>query len=83
MLAVRQVEFRKIHDIRTLLDLGRDVGVEVPSAEQLDALTPFAVEFRYRALPLGASPVERDEMLTLAQAVCEWARAHILAEGSE
>ena len=83
VLAVRQAEFRKIHDITTLLDLVCDAGVEVPSAEQLDALTPFAVEFRYRALPLGTSPVERDNMLTLAQAVCEWARARILPEGSE
>lgn len=75
VLAMRQIEFRKIHDIRTLVDLARDAGLEVPSAGQLDTLTPFAVEFRYRALPQGSSPVPRDRMPGLARAVHEWAEA--------
>ena len=82
VLAMRQVEFRKIHDIKTLVDLARDGGLEVPSAEQLEALTPFAVEFRYRALPQDSSPVERDRMPALARAVYEWAKALVPADGS-
>jgi len=82
VLAIQQVEYRKIHDIKTLLDLGRDAGVEMPSSDQLEALTPFAVEFRYRALPQGKSPVERDRMPALARAVYDWAQARILAEES-
>ena len=67
------------------MDLARDAGVEVPSGDQLEALTPFAVEFRYRALPQGQSPVERARMPALARAVYEWAEARILAgeSGSE
>jgi len=79
VLAIQQVEFRKIQDIRTLVDLARDAGVEAPSGDQLEALTPFAVEFRYRALPQGKSPVERDRMPVLARAVYEWAETRILA----
>ena len=52
-------------------------------ATSLDLARELVVEFRYRALPLGTSPVERDKMLTLAQAVREWARARILPEVSE
>lgn len=79
VLAIQQIEYRKIHDIKTLVDLARDAGVEVPSGEQLEALTPFAVEFRYRALPQGKSPVERGRMPALARAVYDWAQARILA----
>jgi hypothetical protein len=38
-----------------------------------------AVEFRYRALPQGKSPVERDRMPALARAVYEWAETRIVA----
>lgn len=79
VLAIHRVEFRKIHDIKTLVDLARDVGVEVPSSDDLEALTPFAVEFRYRALPQGKSPVARDTMLALAREVHEWAERRIRA----
>ena len=79
VLAIHRVEFRKIHDIKTLVDLARDAGMEVPSSDQLEALTPFAVEFRYRALPQGKSPVERDKMPALAREVYEWAEKRTLA----
>jgi HEPN domain-containing protein len=79
VLAVRQVEFRRIHDIKTLVDLAQDAGIDVPSSESLEALTPFAVEFRYRALPQGKSPVERASMPALAREVYEWAATHIRA----
>ena len=69
----------KIHDIKTLVDLARDAGIHVPSCDDLDALTPFAVEFRYRALPQGRSPVSRDKMPVLARKVYEWAEGRIRA----
>lgn len=56
VLAVRQIEFRKIHDIKTLTDLAKDAGLDVPLAEQLEALTPFAVAFRYQALGSDQRP---------------------------
>ena len=55
VLAMHEIEFRKIHDIRTLTDLARDAGLLVPRGEQLEALTPFAVEFRYQPLAQGTS----------------------------
>lgn len=79
VLAIHQVEFRKIHDIRTLTDLARDAGRVVPLYEQLEALTPFAVEFRYQGLAQGKSPVEREEMMRLAGEVRKWANEQVAA----
>jgi HEPN domain-containing protein len=77
-LAIHQVEFHKIHDIKTLTDLARSAGMEVPSSEPLEALTPFAVEFRYQTLPQGESPVAREKMTELAQEVRKWANQQVL-----
>jgi HEPN domain-containing protein len=73
VLAIHEVEFRKIHDIRTLTDFASDAGLVVPLGEQLDALAPFAVEFRYRGLAQGGSPVMREKMVPLAEEVHKWA----------
>ena len=79
VLAIHQVEFRKIHDIRTLTDLASDAGAVVPQGEQLEALTPFAVEFRYQRLAQGKSPVEREQMVLLAGEVRIWANEQVAA----
>ena len=79
VLAIHQVEFRKIHDIRTLTDLAKDAGALVPLAEQLEALTPFAVEFRYQRLAQGKSPVEREKMVLLSREVRKWAHEQVAA----
>ena len=79
VLAIHQVEFRKIHDIRTLIDLAGDAGLVVPLAEQLEALTPFAVEFRYQHLAQGKTPVGREQMLLLADEIRKWANQQVAA----
>ena len=79
VLAIHQVEFRKIHDIRTLTDLSRDAGPLVPLGEQLEALTPFAVEFRYQKLTKSESPVEREQMVLHAVEVRKWANEQLVA----
>ena len=78
VLATRGVEFRKIHDIKTLVDLAADAAIEVPSGEELEALTPFAVEFRYHTLPRGSSPIGRERMVALAVEVRDWADGEVL-----
>ncbi len=79
VLAIHQVEFRKLHDIRTLTDLVRDAGLIVPQGEELEALTPFAVEFRYQRLAHGKSPVQRERMVPLAGEVQKWATEQVEA----
>lgn len=78
VLATRGVEFRKIHDIKTLVDLAADAAIEVPSGDELEALTPFAVEFRYHTLPRGSSPIGRERMVALAVEVRNWADGEVL-----
>lgn len=48
VLANYGIEFRKTHDIRELVDLLIDNGIQFPEElEDIDMLTPFAVEYRY------------------------------------
>ena len=52
LLAAAQVEFPFTHRLEELLDLAQEAGVDLPeSSASLRYLTPFAVEFRYGALP--------------------------------
>ena len=78
VLATRGVEFRKIHDIKALVDLAADAATQVPSGDELEALTPFAVEFRYHTLPRGSSPIGRERMVALAVEVRNWADGEVL-----
>jgi HEPN domain-containing protein len=53
LLSFLGVRFRKTHDLRELIDLLTDHGVDIPEAiNKIDDLTPFAVEFRYDLLPI-------------------------------
>jgi HEPN domain-containing protein len=68
------VEFPKTHDIRRLLDLVQNSGLDVPEAIRLaEQLTPYATEIRY---PGDFEPVSEEEFLrdlALAEAVVRWA----------
>lgn len=77
VLAAYDIEFRKMHDIKTLVDAASDAKLTVPDGERLEALTPFAVEFRYHTLPLGSSTIPRECMTALVETVRDWARKQI------
>lgn len=78
VLAIHEIEFRKIHDIKTLVDLAENAHLALPEGEPLEALTPFAVEFRYHTIPQGSSPVTREEMIELSRKVRQWAEIQML-----
>ena len=75
-LAVGDFGLQKI--VKTLVDLAADAAIEVPSGDELEALTPFAMEFRYHTLPWGSTPIGRERMVALAVEVRDWADGEVL-----
>lgn len=58
-LVRHQIEFPKTHNIAALLRLSEKVDKELPERlAEVDALTPFGVEFRY---PGDTEPVSREK----------------------
>jgi len=48
LLSFRNIHFAKLHDIKKILDLFTEYGIETPpNAEAFIELTPYAVEGRY------------------------------------
>ena len=48
LLAANDIQYRKTHDIRELIDLLEDRKILIPEElVNLDDFTPYAVEFRY------------------------------------
>lgn len=76
ILSQNGIEFRRTHDLITLLDLLQDKGLPAPpNADWLDELNPYAVEARYGTLePTG---LNRSHVLGVIEAVLAWAHAQI------
>jgi HEPN domain-containing protein len=74
VLSSRQIEFRRTHDLISLLDLLADHQLpQPPEADWLDELNPYAVEARYGTIdPEG---LDRTRALNAASQVLEWAHA--------
>ncbi len=72
VLSARMIEFRRTHDLVSLLDLLQDHKLPVPpQADWLDELNPYAVEARYGTIePEG---LDRSRALMAAEQVLEWA----------
>ena len=67
------IEFRRTHDLISLLDLLQDIGVLAPAeADWLDELNPYAVEARYGTIEQGG--LDRTQALRAAEHVLQWAR---------
>ena len=73
VLSARMIEFRRTHDLISLLDLLEDNSVPAPpEADWLDELNPYAVEARYGTIePAG---LDRKRALRAAEEVLQWAR---------
>lgn len=73
VLANRNVEYPRVHDIDRLVDLleAHD-GSLPPQARQLDELTPWATQLRYDEL-LDIERLDRQRTQQLVDAVLEWA----------
>lgn len=72
VLSARMIEFRRTHDLISLLDLLQDHKLPAPpQADWLDELNPYAVEARYGTIdPEG---LDRARALTAAEQVFAWA----------
>lgn len=74
VLAWHGIPYRRTHDLAELLDILEDHGVKVPAAvEEVDILTPFAVEMRYGMLSSDEPPLDRMQVLAMAEAAWRWA----------
>ena len=74
VLSAHMVEFRRTHDLVSLLDLLEDNQLPAPpDAEWLDELNPYAVEARYGTVsPEG---LDRARALRAAEQVIAWAES--------
>lgn len=75
VLSARAVEFRRTHDLVTLLDLLQDHGLVPPDADWLDELNPYAVEARYGMIELEF--LNRAHALDVVARVISWAEVKI------
>ena len=74
VLASRGIEFPRTHDLALLFALGERHGLAAPpELAGADALTPWAVEFRYEEA-LGKE-LDREAALALVESVEAWATA--------
>ncbi len=74
VLSTHNVEFRRTHDLVTLLDLLQDNGLPAPpGADWLDELNPYAVEARYGTIE--PSGLNRTRVLDTLVLVMAWAEA--------
>jgi HEPN domain-containing protein len=72
LLAERNIDFPRTHDLAGLVELVESAGYRVPVAEdELAALTPFAVTFRY-GTDEETEHLDKDWAETLLQQLREW-----------
>lgn len=76
VLSAHRIEFRRTHDLISLLDLLQDNDLPTPpEAAWLDELNPYAVEARYGTIdPEG---LDRARALDAATHVLAWARSQV------
>ncbi len=74
------VEFPKTHHLEELIQLVQEAGISWPfPVDQVEALTPYAVQTRYPGGIFQISRVQVDEAIETAEQVLAWARKEIAA----
>lgn len=67
------------HDLKTQLDLIEKRNSDASQFRDLEPLSPFAEEFRYKFLPEDAEPLDRHGIASRLKALVEQVRAEIAA----
>jgi HEPN domain-containing protein len=76
VLAKHRVELRKNHDLQLLIELLTQHNLPSPPLrEGIDALCPFAVEFRYDFLTTES--LDREQAHTVVAAIRSWAEQQL------
>lgn len=80
LLMAKNIPYRRTHDLRELIDLIRDNGIEFPeSLMEIRTLSPFAVEFRYDYIPMEEEePFNRQKALEMVQQLRKWVENTLL-----
>jgi HEPN domain-containing protein len=72
VLTVKQIDFRRTHDLEELANLLDDIGMAIPfTPREFRRLNPFAIEFRYDDESIAL--ITRDEVDRLTQCTLTWA----------
>jgi len=78
VLAKHRVELRKTHDLQLLIELLTQHNLpSLPLREGIDALGPFAVEFRYDFMT--TEPLDREQARTVVAGVRSWAEQQVFS----
>ena len=70
-IALLGASYPLTHSIETLLELLADRGVDTAPFLELNAYTPYAVEFRYAGVGPDAKPIDRAGALEMVEALLE------------
>lgn len=77
MLADKNIEFPRTHDLARLIELVESAGWSIAvSGDDLERLTPFAVTGRYQLGEEGGS-LDQDRVRAVIEALHEWVRAEL------
>jgi HEPN domain-containing protein len=79
LLAALQVAYPRTHRLSELIDMAGSAGAAVPAhLDELRSLTPFAVEFRYDALPEEPeAPLDKSHVREAIRELHAWVQARI------
>jgi HEPN domain-containing protein len=77
VLALRQLAYRRTHQLRELVNLLRNHNIAFPPAlTEAISLTPFAVEFRYDMMPVPGHAIQgldRKWAKRCVERIADWA----------
>jgi len=71
-------KFDRIHDLRILLIVLQDLGVDVEPYREFVPLNSFAVQFRYEAMEDEEAPVDRADMLSKVEILYEYVQSLLI-----
>lgn len=80
-----ECEYPRTHRLTELIDLARGSGVDFPERfEEIRFLTPFAVEFRYDAMPEEPEdPLDKVKIRELLADIRRWVESFVNRDGEK
>ncbi len=80
LLMAKNIPYRRTHDLRELIDMVKDNGIEFPEfLMEIRTLSPFAVEFRYDYIPMEEEEeFNRQKALEMVQQLRKWVENTLL-----